>query len=114
MPENDDSASELRGDPAPQPEDGTQDHRHYRRASPSSHEAPVNDPRLTRLLNWFYGVASLLVGSGIVWLVSVADSTARKVDVLLSRPMPVSMEQYKSDQAQIQRQIDELKSKHHD
>lgn len=54
--------------------------------------------------------AVTVLGTGfIVWMAHTTFTMAGDVKVLLARPEPVPMSQYNSDQAQLQRQLDDLK-----
>ena len=55
------------------------------------------------------GIVAFLFGSGIVGLTNISISTARKVDVLIDRPIPVPLSQYESDMRQLKAEISTIK-----
>lgn len=99
MPEKDNYATELRGDPLPDPPDelhdgmgDEQNPRDYDSAEEkprvlSQFGLPVmpEDKRLTVLLQILYGVIATLGTGGIMWLAGMSVSTANKVDVLVEK-----------------------------
>ena len=99
MPEKDDYATELRGDPLPDPpdelHDGMGNEQHRRDHQPAEEKPrmfphsglPVmpEDKRLTALLQILYGVIATLGTGGIMWLAGMSVSTANKVDVLVEK-----------------------------
>lgn len=66
------------------------------------------EPRFMSFFQWLSGIAAVLIALGIGWIASISVSTASDVKVLLARPEPVPMEQYKSDQSQLQRQLETM------
>ena len=99
MPEKDGYATELRGDPLPDPpgelHDGMgseQNCRDYNAAEEKPQLFPhlglpvmPEDKRLTVLLQVLYGVIATLGTGGIMWLAGMSVSTARKVDVITEK-----------------------------
>lgn len=107
MSEEDDIEAHLRGDPMPQPKYRNQSNRDDESSLP---HARMAEPKFSFFFQWLSGIAAVLVCSGIAWIGQVSLTTAGDVKVLLSRPEPVTMAQYKSDQTQLQRQLEELKT----
>jgi hypothetical protein len=100
MPEDDDYATELRGD-AP-PEHAQQFHQPVRRPKQQRKQqsapnrfphgpfpAMTKDTRFTYFIQVICGIAATLLTTGIVWIASISVSTARKVDVLTEKSVTV-------------------------
>jgi hypothetical protein len=99
MPEKDGYATELRGDPLPDPPDelhdemGNEQNRHHHDSAEKIPQLlphlglPVmpEDKRLTVLLQVLYSVIATLGTGGIMWLAGMSVSTARKVDVITEK-----------------------------
>lgn len=61
---------------------------------------------------WMKTIATLVGGlfaTGLAGIVNISLSTARKVDVLIDRPIPVPLSQYESDMRQLKSEISTIK-----
>ena len=71
---------------------------------------PRMEPRFSRFLQWTSGIAAALAVGFIGWIAHTTFTMAGDVKVLLSRPEPVPMEQYRIDQERLQRQLDAMQN----
>ena len=118
MPEDDDFATELRGDPAPKgfnaayerldsPEYPQQYQPARERPTPHHKAIPVTDARFTVFVKWVCGIAATLITAGILSIANISVSTARKVDVLVEKTSTIEKQVEKIERRQMKEKEDE-------
>lgn len=70
----------------------------------------ARDSRVSLIIQWLAGIGAIFAATGGIWVMATLVGVDKATGILLSRPVPVSKEQYDSDMTQFRHEISTIKA----